>query len=143
MPDYQYITRYKIPSFRWYFTKRAGTARHDAVAWGYARGADEMGVDIIQNCEVKGIKRNGDEVEGLETTKDLLKTKKIGVVAAGHSSVLANMAGIRLPLESKPLTSFGFRTCKPIIDTVVMSNAVHAYVSQSDKGELGYRSWYR
>ena len=83
--------------------RRAGTARHDAVAWGYARGADEMGVDIIQNCEVKGIKRSGDSVEGIETTKGFIKTKKIGVVAAGHSSVIAGMAGLRLPLESKPL----------------------------------------
>jgi sarcosine oxidase subunit beta len=116
--------------------RRAGTARHDAVAWGYARGADEMGVDIIQNCEVKGIKRNGDAVEGLETTKGFIKTKKIGVVAAGHSSVIANMAGIRLPLESKPLQALVSEPVKPIIDTVVMSNAVHAYVSQSDKGEL-------
>ena len=116
--------------------KRAGTARHDAVAWGYARGADEMGVHIIQNCEVKGIKRNGDTVEGIETTKGFIKTKKIGVVAAGHSSVIANMAGLKLPLESKPLQALVSEPVKPIIDTVVMSNAVHAYVSQSDKGEL-------
>ena len=116
--------------------RRAGTARHDAVAWGYARGADEMGVDIIQNCEVKSIKRSGDTVEGIETTKGFIKTKKIGVVAAGHSSVVANMAGLKLPLESKPLQALVSEPVKPIIDTVVMSNAVHAYVSQSDKGEL-------
>jgi len=95
-----------------------------------------MGVDIIQNCEVKGIKRNGDKVEGIETTKGFIKTSKIGVVAAGHSSVVANMAGLRLPLESKPLQALVSEPIKPIIDTVVMSNAVHAYVSQSDKGEL-------
>lgn len=116
--------------------KRAGTARHDAVAWGYARGADEMGVDIIQNCEVKGIKRTFDSVEGIETTKGFIKTKKIGVVAAGHSSVIASMVGLRLPLESKPLQALVSEPVKPIIDTVVMSNAVHAYISQSDKGEL-------
>jgi len=116
--------------------KRAGTARHDAVAWGYARGADSMGVDIIQNCEVKGIKRKGDVIEGLETTKGFIKTSKIGVVAAGHSSVIANMAGLKLPLESKPLQALVSEPIKPVIDTVVMSNAVHAYVSQSDKGEL-------
>ena len=116
--------------------KRAGTARHDAVAWGYARGADSMGVDIIQNCEVKGIKRKGDSIEGLETTKGFIKTSKIGVAAAGHSSVIANMAGLKLPLESKPLQALVSEPIKPIIDTVVMSNAVHAYVSQSDKGEL-------
>ena len=75
--------------------RRAGTARHDAVVWGYARGADEMGVDILQNCEVKGIK-NGDSVEEIETTRGFIKTKKIGVVAAGHSSVIANMAGFEI-----------------------------------------------
>jgi len=116
--------------------KRAGTARHDAVAWGYARGADSMGVDIIQNCEVKGIKRKGDSIEGLETTKGFIKTAKIGVVAAGHSNVIANMAGLKLPIESKPLQALVSEPIKPIINTVVMSNAVHAYVSQSDKGEL-------
>jgi len=116
--------------------KRAGTARHDAVAWGYARGADSMGVDIIQNCEVKGIKRKGDTIEGLETTKGFIKTSKIGIAAAGHSSVIANMAGLKLPLESKPLQALVSEPIKPIIDTVVMSNAVHAYISQSDKGEL-------
>jgi sarcosine oxidase subunit beta len=116
--------------------RRAGTARHDAVAWAFARGADSLGVDIIQNCEVKGIKRNGDKIEGIETTKGFIKTSKIGVVAAGHSSVIANMAGLKLPLESKPLQALVSEPIKPIIDTVVMSNAVHAYVSQSDKGEL-------
>jgi len=116
--------------------KRAGTARHDAVAWGYARGADSLGVDIIQNCEVKGIKRKDDSVVGLDTTKGFIKTSKIGVAAAGHSSVIANMAGLKLPLESKPLQALVSEPVKPIIDTVVMSNAVHAYVSQSDKGEL-------
>jgi len=116
--------------------RRGGTARHDAVAWGYARGADSMGVDIIQNCEVIGIKRKGDTVEGLETTKGFIKTSKIGGAAAGHSSVIANMAGLKLPIESKPLQALVSEPIKPIIDTVVMSNAVHAYVSQSDKGEL-------
>ncbi len=116
--------------------KRAGTARHDAVAWGYARGADSMGVDIIQNCEVKGIKRKGDSIEGLETTKGFIKTAKIAVAAAAHSTVIANMAGLKLPIESKPLQALVSEPIKPIIDTVVMSNAVHAYVSQSDKGEL-------
>ena len=116
--------------------KRAGTARHDAVVWGYARGADSMGVDIIQNCEVKGIKRKGDSIEGLETTKGFIKTAKIAVAAAAHSTVIANMAGLKLPIESKPLQALVSEPIKPIIDTVVMSNAVHAYVSQSDKGEL-------
>jgi len=116
--------------------RRGGTARHDAVAWGYARGADSMGVDVIQNCEVKGIKRKGDAIEGLETTKGFIKTSKIGVAASGHSSIIANMAGLKLPIESKPLQALVSEPIKPIINTVVMSNAVHAYVSQSDKGEL-------
>ena len=136
IPMADFSDNVRFPIFGGLMQPSAGTARHDAVAWGYARGADEMGVDIIQNCEVKGIKRNGDCVEGLETTKGFIKTKKVGVAAAGHSSVIANMAGIRLPLESKPLQALVSEPIKPIIDTVVMSNAVHAYVSQSDKGEL-------
>ena len=116
--------------------RRGGTARHDAVAWGYARGADAMGVDIIQNCEVTNININNGQVTGIETTKGLIKSKKIGVVAAGHSSVIANMVGIKLPLESRPLQALVSEPVKPIIDTVVMSNTIHAYVSQSDKGEL-------
>ena len=116
--------------------RRAGTARHDAVAWGYARGADAMGVDIIQNCEVTNINISNGQVTGIETTKGTINSKKIGVVAAGHSSVIANMVGIKLPLESRPLQALVSEPVKPIIDTVVMSNTIHAYVSQSDKGEL-------
>jgi sarcosine oxidase subunit beta len=116
--------------------RRGGTARHDAVAWGYARAADERGVDIIQNCEVTGFRITNGAVEGVETTRGFIRTGKVGVVAAGHSSVLAAMAGIRLPLESHPLQALVSEPVKPVIDTVVMSNAVHAYVSQSDKGEL-------
>ena len=128
--------------------RRAGTARHDAVAWGYARGADAMGVDIIQNCEVTGININNGNVTGIETTRGTINSKKIGVVAAGHSSIIANMAGIKLPLESRPLQALISEPIKPVIDTVVMSNTIHAYVSQSDKGELvigagtdGYNSY--
>jgi len=126
----------RFPIFGGLMQPRGGTARHDAVAWGYARQADSMGVDIIQNCEVKGIKRKGDLIEGLETTKGFIKTSKIGVAASGHSSIIANMAGLKLPIESKPLQALVSEPIKPIINTVVMSNAVHAYVSQSDKGEL-------
>jgi sarcosine oxidase subunit beta len=128
--------------------RRAGTARHDAVAWGYARGADAMGVDIIQNCEVTEININNGNVTGIETTRGTINSKKIGVVAAGHSSIIANMAGIKLPLESRPLQALVSEPIKPVIDTVVMSNTIHAYVSQSDKGELvigagtdGYNSY--
>jgi len=118
------------------FQPRGGVARHDAIAWGFARAADRLGVDIIQNCEVVGIQREGDQVVGIETTRGTIKSKKIGVVAAGHSSVIASMAGIRLPLESHPLQALVSEPMKPIIHTVVMSNAIHAYVSQSDKGDL-------
>ena len=118
------------------YQPRAGTARHDAVAWGYAMRADELGVDIIQNCEVKKIVTKNGKVHGVETTKGIIRAKRIGVVASGHTSVLAETAGIKLPLQSKPLQALVSEPIKPVINTVVMSNAVHAYVSQSDKGEL-------
>ena len=95
-----------------------------------------MGVDIIQNCEVTGINIKNGNVIGVETTKGTINSNKVGVAAAGHTSVIANMAGIKLPLESKPLQALVSEPVKPIIDTVVMSNTIHAYVSQSDKGEL-------
>jgi len=116
--------------------RRAGTARHDAVAWGFARAADACGVDIIQECEVTGIRRENGQVLGVDTVKGFISAKKVGVVAAGHSSVLAEMAGLRLPIESHPLQALVSEPVKPVLDTVVMSNAVHAYVSQTDKGEL-------
>jgi len=117
--------------------RRGGTARHDAVAWGYARAASDRGVDIIQNCEVTGITRGpGGEVTGVETTRGPIKAKKVGVVAAGHSSVLMQMAGVRVPLESYPLQALVSEPVKPVFPCVVMSNTVHAYISQSDKGEL-------
>src|SRR6185369_1502125 len=116
--------------------RRAGIARHDAVAWGYARGADARGVDIIQNCEVTGIRREGAQVVGVETTKGFIKSSKVGVVAAGNSSVIAAMAGLRLPIESHPLQAFVSEPLKPVLHTVVMSGAVHGYISQSDKGDL-------
>ena len=118
------------------FQPRGGVARHDAVAWGYARGADAAGVDIIQNCEVTGIRRDGGKVTAVETSRGLIKAEKVAVVVAGHSGVLAEMADIRLPLESHPLQAFVSEPLKPMFDTVVMSNAVHGYMSQSDKGEL-------
>ncbi|NDC73931.1 sarcosine oxidase subunit beta family protein [bacterium] len=116
--------------------RRAGVARHDAVAWGFARGADALGVDILQNCEVTGIRREGGAVVGLDTARGFIKTKKVAIVAAGHSSVLASLAGFRLPLESHPLQALVSEPMKPIFPTVVMSNAIHAYISQSDKGDL-------
>lgn len=116
--------------------RRGGTARHDAVAWGYARAADALGVDIIENCEVLGIQRKDDAVTGVETSRGLIKCQKIGVVAAGHTSVIGNMAGLRLPLESVPLQALVSEPVKPVFPCVVMSSTVHAYISQSDKGEL-------
>lgn len=116
--------------------KRGGTARHDAVAWGYARACDAMGVDILQNTEVTGFDIQNGEVKSIQTNRGSIATKRVGVVAAGHSSVVAAMAGLRLPLESFPLQAFVSEPIKPVIDCVVMSNTVHAYISQSDKGEL-------
>ena len=117
--------------------RRGGVARHDAVAWGYARGADALGVDIIQNCEVTGIRRDANgAVAAVETKKGVIRARKVGVVAAGHSSVVLGFAGMRLPLESYPLQALVSEPIKPVLPCVVMSNAVHAYVSQSDKGEL-------
>ncbi len=117
--------------------RRGGVARHDAVAWGFARAADALGVDIVQNCEVTGIRRghNG-AVQGVETTRGAISAPKIGVVAAGHTSVVMAMAGLRLPLESFPLQALVSEPIKPVIPCVVMSNTIHAYISQSDKGEL-------
>ncbi len=117
--------------------RRGGVARHDAVAWGYARAASERGVDIIQNCEVTGIRRGSNgAIAGIETTKGPIQTGKVGVVAAGHTSVLMEMAGLRMPLESYPLQALVSEPLKPIFPCVVMSNTVHAYMSQSDKGDL-------
>jgi sarcosine oxidase subunit beta len=117
--------------------RRGGTARHDAVAWGYARAADARGVDIIQNCEVTKIRRlPAGEVDGVETTRGFIRAKKIGVVAAGHTSVVLSTAGMRLPLESFPLQALVSEPVKPVFPCVVMSNTIHAYLSQSDKGEL-------
>ncbi|MEK9785305.1 MAG: sarcosine oxidase subunit beta family protein [Gammaproteobacteria bacterium] len=118
------------------YQPRGGVARHDAVAWGFARAADARGVDIIQNCEVTGILQTEGRVTGIETSRGFIGAKKVGVVVAGHASVLADMAGFRLPVESHPLQALVSEPLKPVLDTVVMSNAVHGYVSQSDKGEL-------
>ena len=117
--------------------RRGGTARHDAVAWGYARAASAMGVDIIQNCGVTGIVRDAaGAVAGVETTRGPIATGRIGVVTAGHTSVVMAMAGVRMPLESFPLQALVSEPLKPVLPCVVMSNTVHAYISQSDKGEL-------
>jgi sarcosine oxidase subunit beta len=117
--------------------KRAGTARHDAVVWGYARAADALGVDIIQNCEVTGFRRGADgAVTGVETSRGPIASRKIGVAVAGHSSRLAEMAGFRLPITSYALQAFVSEPLKPVLDTVILSPATGVYMSQSDKGGL-------
>ena len=126
--------RYPVLGGLW--QPRGGTARHDAVAWGFARAADEMGVDIIQGCEVIGIDNEGGKVTGVRTTKGEIKCKKLGIVVAGNSSRLADMAGFRLPIESLALQALVSEPIKPCMDIVVMANTVHGYMSQSDKGEM-------
>ena len=116
--------------------RRAGTVRHDAVAWGFARAADARGVDIIQNCEVEGFRIEGGKVKGVETARGPIGAETVGVVVAGHSGVLAERAGFRLPVESVPLQALVSEPLKPVLDCVVLSNTIHAYLSQSDKGEL-------
>jgi sarcosine oxidase, subunit beta len=116
--------------------RRGGVARHDAVAWGYARAASKLGVDIIQQCEVTGFIKEGQRVVGVQTNKGAIQAGRVGIVAAGHSSVLARKAGFSLPLESHPLQALVSEPMKPCVNTVIMSNAVHGYISQSDKGDL-------
>ena len=128
--------------------RRGGTARHDAVAWGYARGADQRGVDLIQNCEVTGIRIERGRVVGVETTRGYIGARKVGLAVAGNSSRLAAMAGLRLPIDSHVLQAFVTEGLKPLIDIVMTFGAGHFYVSQSDKGGLvfggdidGYNSY--
>ncbi len=127
-------TRYPVMGSS--FQARAGVARHDAVAWGFARAAAKHGVDIIQNCEVKAMDISAGKIKGLDTSRGYIAASQVGCVTAGHSSVLAAMAGLRLPIESHPLQAFVSEPMKQVLNTVVMSNAVHGYISQSDKGDL-------
>ncbi len=127
-------SRYPVLGASW--QPRGGTARHDAVAWGYARAAAAMGVDLIQQCEVSGIRTSAGKVVGVETSQGFIGAPKVGCVVAGNSGVVAAMAGMRLPIESRPLQAMVSEPLKPCLDTVVMSNAVHGYISQSDKGDL-------
>ncbi|MBP8536748.1 sarcosine oxidase subunit beta family protein [Streptomyces sp. MK37H] len=118
------------------FQPRAGIAKHDHVAWALARRADEMGVDLIQGCEVTGFLKDGDRVVGVETSRGRIRAGRVGLAAAGHSSVLAELAGFRLPVQSHPLQALVSELHEPVHPTVVMSNHVHVYVSQAHKGEL-------
>ena len=126
--------RYPVLGGLW--QARGGTARHDAVAWGYARARSDMGMDIIQKCEVTGVRQENGKVVGVETTQGAIACDKLGMVVAGHSGVLAQMAGFRLPIESVALQALVSEPIKPCMDVVVMANTVHGYMSQSDKGEM-------
>ncbi|MCA0869630.1 sarcosine oxidase subunit beta family protein [Seohaeicola saemankumensis] len=126
----------RFPIYGGLYHKRGGTARHDAVAWGYARGADSRGVDLIQNCEVTGIDIEGGAVQGVQTTRGAIRASKVGIVVAGRSSQVAAMAGMRLPVESHVLQAFVTEGLKPVVDQVITFGMGHFYISQSDKGGL-------
>jgi len=126
--------RYPVLGATW--QPRAGIAKHDHVAWGFARALHRMGVDLVQNCQVTGFERVGDAVVGVRTTRGTVRAGKVALAAAGHTSVLADELGLRLPLQSHPLQALVSELLEPVHPTVVMSNAVHVYVSQAHKGEL-------
>ena len=126
----------RFPIYGGLLQKRAGTARHDAVAWGYARAADERGVDLIQNCEVTGFNTNNGRITGVETSRGKIEANKVAIVVAGRSSQVAQMAGIRLPIESHILQAFVTEGLKPVINNVISFGMGHFYISQSDKGGL-------
>jgi sarcosine oxidase, subunit beta len=128
--------RARLPVLGGFTQRRAGTARHDAVAWGYARAASALGVDIIQNCEVVEFIKDGDRVVGVNTNRGRVRAERVGIAAAGHSSVLAKLAGFRLPVTSYALQAMVSEPIKPLLDTVILSPGTGAYVSQSDKGEI-------
>ncbi|MBD3765723.1 MAG: sarcosine oxidase subunit beta family protein [Rhodobacterales bacterium] len=118
------------------YQARGGTARHDAVAWGYARACSAMGMHILQNCPVTGVRSEGGRVTGVDTARGFIGCDKLGIVVAGHSGQLAEMAGFRLPVEAVALQALVSEPVKPCMDVVVMANTVHGYMSQSDKGEM-------
>jgi len=132
--NFSRTARYPIEGAVW--QARAGTGRHDAVAWGYARAADRLGVDIIQNCEVTGFLIEGGVCTGVETSHGTIRAGRVGMAAAGHSSQLASLAGLSLPITSYALQGFVTEPLKPVLDTVAFSPTQGAYVSQSDKGGL-------
>ena len=126
----------RFPVYGGLIQKRGGTARHDAVAWGFARAADALGVDIIQNCEVTGFAMTGGKVTGVKTNRGEVGADRVGICVAGSSGLVAGLAGLKLPIESHLLQAFVSEPVKPMLDTVVMSQSIHAYISQSDKGEM-------
>ena len=136
MVPYLDFEQTRFPIYGGLLHRRGGTARHDAVAWGFARGADMRGVDLIQSCEVTGIDIQDGRVRGVQTTRGPIRAKKVGIVAAGRSGQVAAMAGMRLPIESHVLQAFVTEGLKPVIDHVVTYGVWHFYISQSDKGGL-------
>jgi sarcosine oxidase subunit beta len=126
----------RLPVLGGFAQRRAGTARHDAVAWGYARAASALGVHIVQNCEVRGFVQEAGKIVGIDTSRGRIRAERVGIAAAGHSSVLAELAGFRLPVTSYALQAMVSEPIKPVLDTVVLSPGTGAYVSQSDKGEI-------
>jgi methylglutamate dehydrogenase subunit A len=136
LPFLDYSQASRFPIYGGLLQRRAGTARHDAVAWGYARGADRLGVDIIEQCEVTGFLRDGDRITGVETTRGRISAGRTAISVAGHTSQVAALAGIKLPIESHLLQAFVSEPIKPFLDHVVSFGAELFYISQSDKGGL-------
>lgn len=148
VPDLDFSPTARFPVFGAVNQVRSGVARHDAVAWGYARAADTLGVDIIENCEVTGFDIVGGVVRGVRTSRGDIAAGKVGIAVAGHSGQVAAMAGLRLPIETHLLQAMVSEPVKPFLDTVVISPGLHVYVSQTDKGEVlmggaldGYNSY--
>jgi methylglutamate dehydrogenase subunit A len=148
VPGLDFSPSARFPIYGGLLQPRGGTARHDAVAWGYARGADRLGVDIIQNCEVTGFMREGERITGVETSRGKIFADRTGLAVAGHTGQLAALAELRLPIETHVLQAFVSEPLKPLINTVVTFGAGHFYISQSDKGGLvfggdldGYNSY--
>jgi sarcosine oxidase subunit beta len=119
-----------------FMQRRGGVVRHDAVAWGFARAASDLGVDIIQQCEVTGFDMDAGRIRGVHTTRGNIATERIGVAVAGHSTQIADMAGIHLPITSMSLQAMVTEPVKPVLNTIILSAAIHVYVSQSDRGEV-------
>lgn len=136
VPIFEYPEKPRMEVFGGVHQPSAMLARHDAVAWGFARMADAYGVDIIQNCEVLGIERDGNRVTGVQTTRGLIKSAKVGMAVAGHGSHVAAMAGVRLPIETQPLQAWVSEPLKRVLDPILLFTGYGAYMMQSDKGEL-------
>lgn len=135
-PDLDYSDETRFPIYGGLLQPRAGTARHDAVAWGYARGADMRGVDIIQGCEVTGFEKTGNRITGVKTTRGTIGAGQVANCTAGHTTQIAAMAGVQVPIESHLLQAFVSEPVKPHLDTVVTFGAGHFYMNQSDKGGM-------